>query len=247
MGHEGFAAGKALLRVSKTGNGRLGQLVLAHVSERSFVDDVVVPPGPEQLKKIQPAFRAGGCEEGEAVIADMRAKAVPGLMPGARIVNGKPGRRRKPRAQHLDVFLEESILLAAQKPHDLPLGNRDAQTGQLRGQARDRDLPLVVLAQDEALEVRPEMAADAFWQRGEHSLAGWKQPALAPVADRPRHDDDILDDKVLVAFEARAVRQAVRLEDAGLVKGERRPLGAAAALPLGASCRHPPPSPCRWA
>jgi hypothetical protein len=37
--------------------------------------------------------------------------------------------------------LRESVLLA----------------GQLRGQARDRDLPLVVLAQNEALEVRPKM------------------------------------------------------------------------------------------
>ena len=64
--------------VSKTGDGRLGQLVLAHVSERSFVDDIVVAPGPQQLKKIQPALGAGGCEERKAVIADMGAKAVPG-------------------------------------------------------------------------------------------------------------------------------------------------------------------------
>ena len=41
-------------------------------------------------------------------------------------------------------------------------------------------------------------------------------------------------DKVLVALEARAIRQAVRLEDTGLVNSERRPLGAAAALPPGA-------------
>ena len=247
MGHEGVAAGKALLRLSKAGDGCLGQLVLAHVGERSFVDHIVVAPGPQQLKKIQPALRAGGCKKGEAIVADMSAKAVLGLMPGARIVNGQPGRRKKPCAQHLDVFFEESVLLAAQEPHDLPLGDVDAQTGQLRSQARDRDLPLVVLAQDEALEVRAEMAADAFWQRGHHRLAGWKQPALAPVADRPRLDDDILDDEVLVALEARAFRQAVRLEDTGLVNGERRPLGAAAALPPGAPGGSRPPSPCRWA
>ena len=155
--------------------------------------------------------------------------------------------RRKPCAQHLDVFLEKSVLLAAQEPHDLPLGDGDAQTGQFRGQARDRDLPLVVLAQNEALEVRSQMAGDALWQSGDHSLAGWKQPALAPVADRPRLDDDILDDEVLVAFEARALRQAVRLEGAGLVTGKRPPLGAAAAFPPGAPFRRWPPSPCRWA
>ena len=45
MGHEGRAAGEALLRVSKAGDGRQGQLVLAHIGERSVVDDVVVAPG----------------------------------------------------------------------------------------------------------------------------------------------------------------------------------------------------------
>jgi hypothetical protein len=90
MVHEGFAAGKALLGVLKAGDGRLGQLVLAHVGKRSRVDDVFVLPSSEQLEKIQPALRAGGCEERKAVITDMRAKAVPGLMPGARIVSGQP-------------------------------------------------------------------------------------------------------------------------------------------------------------
>ena len=84
------------------------------------------------------------------------------------------------------------------------------------------------------LEVRPEMAGDALWQSGHNRPAGWKQPALAPAADRPRLYDDILDDKVLVAFEARPFRQAVRLENTSLVNGEGRPLGAAVALPPGA-------------
>ena len=132
----------------------MGQLVLAHVSEGGLVDDVFVLPGPEQFEKVQPALRARGCEERKAVIADMRAKAVPSLMPGARIVNGQPGCRQKPRSQHFNGFFEESVLLAGQQPHDLPLGDRDAQAGQLRGQPRDRDLPLVVLAQNKALEAQ---------------------------------------------------------------------------------------------
>jgi hypothetical protein len=109
----------------------------------------------------------------------MGAKAVLGLMPGARIVNGKPGRRSQPFAQHLDIFLEESVLLAAQQPHDLPLGDIDAQICKLGGQAWDGDLALVVLAQNEALEVRPEMVADASWQRSHNRLAGWKASAGA--------------------------------------------------------------------
>ena len=151
-------------------------------------------------------------------------------MASACIVNGQPGRRSKSRAQHFNVFFDESVLSAAQQPHDLPLGNLDAQIGQLRGKPRDRDLTLMILAQDKALEVRPEMAADPLWRRRDHSFARWKHPALAPIADRPRHDDHILDDEVFVALETRAARQAVRREDAGLVGGERCPLGATAPL-----------------
>ena len=63
MGQKGFAAGKALLRVSETSDGRLGQLVLAHVIEGGLVDDAVVAPGSQQFEKIQPALRERGCKK----------------------------------------------------------------------------------------------------------------------------------------------------------------------------------------
>lgn len=58
MGHKGFATGKALLRVSKPGDRRLGQLVLAHVGERCFVDHIVLPPSLEQFEDSPPLEQA---------------------------------------------------------------------------------------------------------------------------------------------------------------------------------------------
>ena len=158
MLHEGVAAGKALVCARREGDGCLRQLMIAHVIEGCGIDDVIVLPGPQQFQEVEAALRVCGREKGEAIVADMGAKAVLGLMPGTRIVDRNPARRAKPRAQHLPGFGEEGVLLAAEQPHDLPLGDIDAQVLQQGKQARDGHLPLVVLAQDEALEFRAEMA-----------------------------------------------------------------------------------------
>ncbi len=86
MSHEGFAVGEALLLSLEEGDARLGQLVLAHVNKRCVVDHVVIAPGSQQFEKVQPALRPRGCEEGEAIIADMRAKTVLGLCLALRLL-----------------------------------------------------------------------------------------------------------------------------------------------------------------
>jgi len=75
----------------------------------------------------------------------MGAKAIPGLMPRPRIVNRDPGCRGKAGAQHPGGSGTEGALLCAQQAHDLPLGDSDAQTVKLGGQARDGNLSLAVL------------------------------------------------------------------------------------------------------
>ena len=101
----------------------------------------------------------------------MGAKAVLGLVPCASVIDRDPGRRAKACAQHLRGFGEEGVLRAAEQPHDLPLGDIDAQILQLGEQARDGNLSLVVLAQDKALEAGAEMAGCPSWQRRHHRFA----------------------------------------------------------------------------
>src|SRR5208337_2380882 len=84
------------------------------------------------------------------------------------------------------------------------------------------------------LRLGPKWLAAPFGSAAATVSARGQQPALAPVADCPWLDDEILNDEVFIALEAGAFRQAVRLDDPGLVNGERRPLCAAVPLPPAA-------------
>ena len=99
---------------------------LAHIGERLGVDHVVAMAGAQQVEEIEPALRAGGAEPGEAVVADLRAEAVRRLVARAGVVDRDPGRRLKAGAQHVARLVEEAVLAADQQPHDLPLGDLDA-------------------------------------------------------------------------------------------------------------------------
>ena len=128
MCHEGVAAGKTPFRIGgEQGNGCLRQLVIAHVIERSGIDDVIVPPGPQQFQEVEAALRVCGSKPSETIVADVGAKAVPGLMPRTCIVGRNPKGRGKARAQHLLGFGKKGVLLGAEQPHDLPLGDIHAQ------------------------------------------------------------------------------------------------------------------------
>ena len=89
----------------------------------------------------------------------MRAIGVLGLVPCASVIDRDPGRGAKTCAQHFASFFEEGVLTFVEQPHDLPLGDADAQIPQQHEQTRDGDLPLVVLAEDEALSSGPKWLA----------------------------------------------------------------------------------------
>ena len=105
----------------------------------------------------------------------------------------------------------------------------------------------MVLGQHEALELgsvaakrasgrrgearlRLDAAGDAVRQRRHHRLARGQLPALAAIEGRPCLDDEILDDELLVAFEAGAGRHVRGLDDRRLGDAELGALGAAPAL-----------------
>jgi hypothetical protein len=55
--------------------------VLAHGGEGDVVEYEVRMPSAQQAEEIQPAFRSGGAEGGETIVADLRSDAVLGPMP----------------------------------------------------------------------------------------------------------------------------------------------------------------------
>jgi hypothetical protein len=70
----------------------LGQIALARIGNGGVVDQMRRIAGSQQREEIQPAFGTPGCEGSKLVVADMRAKAILGLVARAGIVNGDPSR-----------------------------------------------------------------------------------------------------------------------------------------------------------
>src|SRR5712691_8521792 len=190
----------------KPGDSRSGEMARAHIGQRFGVDDVIPVPGTQQLEKVQPALRAGRCEPGEMGIAHLGAEAVHRLVARHGIVHRDPGGTRQPGAQHLARLAEEAVLPGDQQPHDLALGDGKAEAAQLRDQPRHRHLSLMVLRENEAPQLGPEMSRGPDRKRRHDRSPVRRQPALAPIADHPRPDLQILHHIDLVALEARAGR-----------------------------------------
>ena len=92
----------------------------------------------------------------------------------------------------------------------------------------------MVLGQHEAAQLRPEMTIDAGRHRRHDGSAIGRHPALAPEPDRRRLDDQVLDDEVLVALEAGALRN-LGLDDPILDRDPRQVSGQFAGFGNGSS------------
>ena len=57
-----------------------GEVVVTHVSERGFVDDVVVVTGAQDLQEVPPALGEAGGKEGKVSVPDLGRDAVLGAM-----------------------------------------------------------------------------------------------------------------------------------------------------------------------
>ena len=81
---------------------------------------------------------------------------------------------------------------------------------QLRHQPRHGRLPLMVLGQHKAAQLRPEVAIDPARQGRHDQLPIRGQPALAAIAHGLGPQHEVLNEEVLVAVEARAGRHRER-------------------------------------
>ncbi len=133
-------------------------------------------------------------------------------MPRSGVIHRDPARRLQPGAQHVACFRQELVLPADQQSPELPLRDADADCLELGEQTRHRDLPLVVLRQHEAAQLRPDVARHTSRQWRDYRPPIRGDPALAAIADDPDPQHNVLHHEILVAFEARAFRN-LRLED----------------------------------
>ena len=162
------------------------------------------------------------------LVADLGAVGVSPLVAGAGVVDRDPGGARKPGPEHADGLVPEPGLAVVQQPPHLALGDLDAHVVQLRDQARDRHLALVVLGQHVAAQRRPEMAVHPARQRRQHGAAVGRDPALAPEADDTRANQQVPHHICLVALEPRTGRN-LGLQHVLFMDGEPRRLAAVGA------------------
>jgi len=89
-----------------------------------------------------------------------------------------------------------------QQAHHLAFGDAEAERLQLRGQSLHGHLPMVVLGEYEAAQLRTEMSSDTGWERRQHRMPVRRRPAFAAIADHPGVQDQLLHDERLIALEA---------------------------------------------
>ena len=174
-----------LARSSQAGDQRRGQSAAAHVVERQFIQHEVGMAGAQQIEKVQPGLGGSRGEPGEAVVADLRAKAIFGFMPCAGVIDRYPRRCLQAGAQHVAGLIEEDTLLVDQQPLDLALRDRHAERMQQRRQTGQRGLTLMILHQHETAQVGAEMSCGSFGECCDDGLAVRRDPAFA--ADSAPH------------------------------------------------------------
>ena len=253
MRHPDPLVGKAALGVrDQAVDHRAGQMVPAHVGHCRLVDHVVVVTGAQAVEEVGAGLRQAGAEGREPAVADLGGDAVAPGVEGAGIVDGDPSTAtrsirsapriagakapakacaRQARAQHLPILGHECVEPTGQQPHHLPLGDGDADTLEQRGQPLAGHLALDMAGQHEPAQRRAKATNDPGRKRRDDRTPVRRQPALAAVADHPRHQQQILDDDVLIALEARPGRRRCR-QHALLANHQAIPLGTAPTLAL---------------
>ena len=205
MGLPGRRIRQRLRALAQSLHHRRRQLLPPPVRHGHLIDHIVGVRPPEDLQEVEPALAVGALEAGEQLVADVGAVAVVSLVPRPGIIHLHVGRDRQGRRQQLGLLLVEGLGLLGEDAAELAGGDVDAQLVQLLQEQRLGHVLVVILVQDEADQVRPEVAAgqDVGGQGGDQGSAVGGLPAFAAVAGDLGPEDQILNDEVLVSLEDR--------------------------------------------
>ena len=205
----------------QTGDRGRWQALVSHVVICGIVQHVIGMAGAQQIQEVQPAFRRPGAKPCEPVIADLRAKAVLPLWRAPVSVRQTPSgtsarfaNRSTDTNGDVSSPARKTSWASVTKPSCLSVNRRcncrfEIDTPTDRNKANSRGsgrLPLMVLHQNEATEFRAKMAIDPLWQRCQDRSPIRRDPAFALVTGRANRDHQVLNQKRLVALEARSRR-----------------------------------------
>ena len=166
-----------------------------------------------------------GAEGGEPPVADLGGDAVAPGMNGAGVVDGDPSTaERSIRSRAVDGRRDGAVQggalakparstsrSSATKASSRPVSSRTTCRFEMAMpipvsravRPLAGHLALDMARQDEPAQRRAEPADDPGRQGGDDRLSVRRDPALPAIADHPRHQQQILDDDVLISLEAR--------------------------------------------
>ena len=178
-------------------------MVVSHVDERGFIDDVSGRPAQEVAQKRQPRLAWTGAKHREAIGADVSGEARLALMARAGVVDCDERRAAEARGQDLLVLGAERLEFGHQQPHHLALRDHHAGPVQQRQNPLTGHLPLKMQHQHEAMQVRTITAHNARIERRDQGLAVGRLPAFAPITRHRGIENEVLNDDLLIALAAR--------------------------------------------
>ena len=173
------------------------------------------------MEEVDTAFSFGGGEPGEALVTDVGGVAVLALVASAGVVDVDIGAGGEACTQEQVFFVVEGLVVCGEEVAELACGDIDVPLVELAEQQRLGDALVVVLVHDEALQGRTEVSiVEVCGQFGDEAFTGGGVISSQAVAGIEGFDEEVLDDEVAVAAQARAGRQVLRCNDGGVVDFE---------------------------
>lgn len=179
-------------------------------SEGGLVEDIVLIVAAQQGQKVQPRLRGRRAKGGEMLATDMRRMKIAVGMASTGVIDRHIGRRDQAGMQHGGILGVKAIQPLRQKPDDLSFGNLDTDIVEQGRQSLRRDLPMRVQHKTKPSQIGPKATSYPRRQRRDDGVSLRRQPAFPPVTNHLDPQDQIPDETVLVALEARSRRSTGR-------------------------------------
>jgi hypothetical protein len=178
----GFSRKVELFCALQRVDGASSQIGRLHVGGGRRIDRIARRPAEQIAQERKPRLAWSRAKDGEALRTKLRGETRLACVPRPGIIDGDVGRSAQPGFEHRVVLGPERLEFGDQQPHDLSLGDRNADGVQQRHDPLAGHLALKMQRQNQAMQMRPA-AADYAGRRLGHDHASVRSfPAFAPKA-----------------------------------------------------------------
>lgn len=211
MLEEGHPVGKPqrFMGVQPSHKGRV-DLPVFQQRESGVFENIVLIVAAQQSEEVQTRLRRRRAKGGEMLATDMCRMEIAVGVTGTGIVDRDIGRRHVAGMQDGGILGVETIQPLCQEPHHLAFGDLDTDVVEQRRHPLRRDLPMRMQHQTKPPQIGPKASLYSHRQLCCDGVSVRRHPALPPVTNHLDLQNQIPDEAVLVALEARSGRYTGR-------------------------------------